>query len=322
MEKFLATNSMLSAVQPTHGSGGDGTATSSKQANHLGRVFTIQRPSSRKTKDGRPAVWYVMATPRDLSEYRSRLRLAIERLEQRLHYLQAGPERLLGQVLAPRVALAIDISGSIFSSLPTLKTAVADLLQHVVQVRCQSFALVCFNDELQKLTPCMLPVSADAIAAAVEWLSQRQAQGGTRLQPLLEYCLSELQDVDAVHLVTDGLTEETPQQLLALVDDCYLRRPVSVNTVSLNCDDAITNGFLKELSAATQGVFKTVMLEQDSGREAIGGDDFELLQRELQRARDFDHEAAALQTRIAENIDDSASVSRVSQMEVSGVKKR
>src|SRR3569623_1514742 len=128
MEKFLATNSVLSIAARVPGTG-------DMIHGHLSTLFPVQRYSTQKRKDGKRGVWYVMANAREFGEYRQKVQLHQQRLQQRLQYLTSGPERVMGQVLQQRVVFVLDISGSMFPTLPQLQAAMKELLQTVVLQR-------------------------------------------------------------------------------------------------------------------------------------------------------------------------------------------
>lgn len=312
LEKFLGTNSVLSVATAATATGG--------RAVHgrLGDMFPVQLRSRRRFKRGREGVWYVMAKPREVEEYRQQLAVHVQRLKQRLAWLCSGPERVFGYVTHRRVFFAIDTSGSMFESMAFLRATVAELLQRVVLSGCDAFGLACFNENVNALARCLLDVDSDTIGAALTWLGQQEAAGGTRLEPVLELCLSELHDVDAVYLVSDGLTEESTRHLMSRVAEWRAVRPVQVNTVSFNCTDVTTNRFLKSLAESTSGDFRLFQQATRERDEVIEAEDVQLLAKEVAKGERCLLEAQELQQRILDSLDCNGTARQAAETKVCG----
>jgi hypothetical protein len=310
LEKFLASNSVLSISAHVSSTGGRPVH------GRLGEMFPVQLRSRRIFKKGKQeGIWYVMAKPREVAEYRAQLASHLERLRQRLAWLCTGPERVFGMVTKKRIFLAIDVSGSMYDAMPFLRETVGDLLRNVVLPRCEAFGLACFNDTVNPLARCLLDVDQDTVGAALKWLGQQQATGGTRLEPVLELCLSELHNVDAVYLVSDGLTEESMRHLMERIADWRAVRKVQVNTISFNCTDVSTNRFLGGLAAATAGHFRQFQTSTTSRAEVIGSEDVQLIEKEISKGERCLEEAAVLEQQLIDSLDDSATEHRQAMAE-------
>ena len=68
-------------------------------------------------------------------------------------------------------------------------------LGHQVQDKCESFGVTAFSDDQEHLTSDLLASDRDSCGAALRWLRERTASGGSKIVPLLQSTLQR-SDID------------------------------------------------------------------------------------------------------------------------------
>jgi len=121
--------------------------------------------------------------------------------------------------LAREVVFIIDTSGSMHgASIVQAKKALAWALERLAPE--DTFNVVEFNSRTRKLFPRTQPASPAYLGAALDWVEDLEADGGTEMYPAIEAALADQQAAGArvrqVVFITDGCVGNE-QELLALI---------------------------------------------------------------------------------------------------------
>ena len=95
----------------------------------------------------------------------------------------------------------------------------------------------------------MVPVAAQSLSAARQWVLMLEAGGSTDTLGVLRKALA-MEEAEAVYLLTDGRPDQSPDVILG---ELQRLKQVPVHTISFNCADSKANKFLSRLAAATGG---------------------------------------------------------------------
>lgn len=113
----------------------------------------------------------------------------------------------------------------------------------------KEFTILHFNSDVHAWRTGLVPTSTQNLEAVDQWVQGLYTDGTTNTQKALETAMSVL-DAEGVYLLTDGRPDQSPEQVLARVQQ--LPR-IPVHTISFNCADSHANAFLAQLAKNTGG---------------------------------------------------------------------
>ncbi|XP_052286789.1 uncharacterized protein LOC127882276 isoform X1 [Dreissena polymorpha] len=172
-----------------------------------------------------------------------------------------GIPTIFGEVVERNVAFCIDTSGSMYKGIEMVKEHLIETLKKMASTgKPYSFNLIEFNSEVNQWTDKLVTCTPQTVAVAEEWIKKMAAKTGTNTRDAL---LTALQDplCDAVYLVTDGLPDQYPAEILEHVASVGGMRPI--HCIYLSTEETTETAaieFLEDLSIESYGSFHIVSL--------------------------------------------------------------
>ena len=181
-----------------------------------------------------------------------------------------GIPTIFGEVLEKNVTFCIDTSGSMYKGMEMVKEHLIETLHKMANSgKPYSFNIIEFNSEVTQWSDKLVTCTPQTVAVAKDWINKLAAQTGTNTKGAL---LTALNDplCDSVYLVTDGLPDHHPVEILDHVGNIGRMRPI--HCVYL-CTDDSTEGaaieFLEDLALESYGSFHVVHLTTHGCLERI-----------------------------------------------------
>ncbi|OWF44512.1 uncharacterized protein LOC110458274 [Mizuhopecten yessoensis] len=181
-----------------------------------------------------------------------------------------GIPTIFGETFEKNVTFCVDTSGSMFKGLGVVKEHLVEtLLKHARKSQPTSFNIIEFNSEVTQWADKMVKCSAETVEVAAEWVKRLSAKTGTNT---LDALLTALEDrgCESVYLVTDGLPDQHPVDILDQVTNAVRGRPI--HCIYLCAEDAMDTSaieFLEDLSVESYGSFHIVSLTQHGCVERV-----------------------------------------------------
>lgn len=147
------------------------------------------------------------------------------------------------------------------------------------------FNLISFNSKVDVWRDSMVKCSFDNLENALRWVDNLQAQGSTNTFGALSVAY-EMDDVEAIYLLSDGLPDQPPDLILSQV-----KETLPIHTISFNCTDPEANQFLFELSQKTNGRYHcfSEISNNESMPPTHESEDLTLIRREIENGlKDLD----------------------------------
>lgn len=181
----------------------------------------------------------------------------------------SGTPTIFGETFERNVTFCVDTSGSMFRGLDVVKEHLVETLLKHARKNQASFNIIEFNSEVTQWADKMVKCSAETVEVAAEWIKRLSAKTGTNTQDAL---LTALEDsgCESVYLVTDGLPDQHPVDILDQVTNAVKGRPI--HCIYLCTEDAMDTSaieFLEDLAVESYGSFHIVTLAQHGCVERI-----------------------------------------------------
>lgn len=162
----------------------------------------------------------------------------------------------------PNVTFCLDISGSMYSSLNTVKEQLIQyLLEQSVLARLnlnRLFNLIAFSSEVYPWASSMVLWNTSTVNSAINWIKDLETKTGTNTLDALITALKDEMN-QAVVLVTDDIPDQEPYQVLNQISYHARGRPVHCIYITNGRDeDRSAIEFLQNMSTMTRGFFKIV----------------------------------------------------------------
>ena len=165
---------------------------------------------------------------------------------------------LFGTIREANITFCIDTSGSMYNVLDAVKDHLIEvLLQRANSDRPTTFNIIEFSTEVTQWSDKMVKCSPQTVAVAAQWIRKLEAKTGTNTLDALLSAFND-QSCDAVCLVTDGLPDQQPTQILDNVNCTAENRPVHAFYMQGDCPDQISIDFLQDLAMETYGSFHII----------------------------------------------------------------
>ncbi|KAK6986702.1 von Willebrand factor a domain-containing protein 3b [Biomphalaria glabrata] len=174
--------------------------------------------------------------------------------------VELQPPTMFGRVIENSVTFCIDTSGSMFKYLDVVKQHLMETLLSLAAREYQPmFNLIDFNSQVTRWADKMVKCTPETVAVSEKWIKELQAKTGTNTQDALLTALSDPL-CEAIYLVTDGLPDQYPEDVLdSIVGICGNRRVHCIYITGETADETATE-FLEDLAVETFGSFHIVTL--------------------------------------------------------------
>ncbi|WAR08091.1 CK016-like protein, partial [Mya arenaria] len=172
-----------------------------------------------------------------------------------------GIPTIFGEILEKNVTFCIDTSGSMYKGMEMVKEQLVETLKKMASTgKPYSFNIIEFNSEVNQWSDKLVTCTPQTVSVAQEWINKISAKTGTNTRDAL---LTALQDplCGAVYLVTDGLPDQHPVEILEHVASISGMRPL--HCIYLSTEDSTESAaieFLEDLAIESYGSFHIVTL--------------------------------------------------------------
>ncbi|XP_052087168.1 uncharacterized protein LOC127724285 [Mytilus californianus] len=172
-----------------------------------------------------------------------------------------GIPTIFGEVLEKNVTFCIDTSGSMYKSLDVVKEHLIEtLLKHANKPPPRSFNILEFNSDVTQWADKMVKCSPQTVTVATDWIKNLTPKTGTNTQGALLTALSD-SACGAVYIVTDGLADQHPVDILDSVYDAARGRPIHcIYLSSEERTDSVAVELLEDLAVESYGSFHIITL--------------------------------------------------------------
>ena len=174
-----------------------------------------------------------------------------------------------GELIEDAVTFCIDTSGSMYYVLDTVKDHLSEvLMQRAHQKRETTFNLIDFSTEITQWSNKMVKCSPQTVGVATRWIKKMAPKTGTNTLNALLTAFRDL-DCQAVCLVTDGLSDQHPQDILDGIHYAADNRPVHAYYIQGDRPDKVAIDFLRDLAMETYGSFHIIHVTQLGAIEKV-----------------------------------------------------
>ena len=181
-----------------------------------------------------------------------------------------GIPTIFGEVFECNVTFCVDTSGSMYKGLDVVKEHLVEtLLKLASKPKPCTFNIIEYNTEVIQWADKMVKCTPETVAVASEWINKLSAKTGTNTQDALLTALSD-EGCESVYIVTDGLPDQNPQDILDEVGFAGRTRPIhSIYLCTEGNTDTAAIEFLEDLAIESFGSFHIVTLTQHGCVERI-----------------------------------------------------
>ncbi|KAF6019954.1 VWA3A [Bugula neritina] len=251
---------------------------------------------------------HLQLLPHELERYEVQMDTILKRYIRRLQWLLSGSRRVFGTIVEQKVAILVDISGSMMSHMDELKHELASLIWDQLYPQKVRFNMIGFSKNVSKWMSKIALADEEKCHEAIEWISRLSADGNTCTLQAIQTAFCDL-ELDAIYLLSDGKPDTSTQHVLKEVARMNEHRQLRIHTMSFHCDDKSANSFLRMLAAETGGryhrshgpdfnadLFAHKVLNEGFTDETVSipefeGDDLRRLAAEIALARQYLNQA-------------------------------
>ncbi|XP_078583150.1 uncharacterized protein LOC144865931 isoform X3 [Branchiostoma floridae x Branchiostoma japonicum] len=171
-----------------------------------------------------------------------------------------GFPTMFGEIRDQNVTFCVDTSGSMYNHLSVVKDHLTEaLLKIAYTAPDKTFNIVEFSTEVDQWADRMVKCTPHTVTRAAGWIRTLTPKTGTNT---LDALLTALGDpgCTAVYLVTDGLPDQAPHDILQHVAYSSRGRPIHCIFLTHTFADAAAHDFLQDLAVQTRGSFHIITL--------------------------------------------------------------
>lgn len=174
----------------------------------------------------------------------------------------------------PNVTFCIDISGSMYNTLNTVKEQIIQyLLDQAVLAKLnlnRLFNLIAFSTDVYPWSNGMVLWNTATVNSALDWIRDLESKTGTNTLDALTLAFQDAH-THSVVLVTDDIPDQDPYLVLNQVSQMARGRPVHCIYITTNNreEDRSALEFLQNLATITKGSFKIVSIGQNGAIDRI-----------------------------------------------------
>ncbi|ELT87367.1 hypothetical protein CAPTEDRAFT_223654 [Capitella teleta] len=171
---------------------------------------------------------------------------------------------MFGRLREKNVTFCVDTSGSMIKYLEAVKQHLIEFLQQkAIEDSQGSFNILEFSTRVTLWSDKMVQCTPQTVAVASDWIQRLVPQTGTNTMEALLSAFSDA-NCDAVCLITDGLPDQNPSDVLDNVVYTAQNRPVHCYYVQSGSPESKATEFLQSLAMDTYGSFH-IITAADSG---------------------------------------------------------
>ncbi|XP_038072040.1 uncharacterized protein LOC119740724 isoform X2 [Patiria miniata] len=180
-----------------------------------------------------------------------------------------GIPTIFGNLEEKSITFLVDASGSMYPYLEIVKEHLIEvLLARSFKQNDTMFNIMEFSSEVIPWADRMVKCTPQTVTVAGEWVKNLGCKTGTNT---LDALLAGFADpaCEAVHLVTDGLPDQIPEEILQHVAVASEGRPVHAIYLSGGIADVPACDFLASLATETAGTFQSIKLSHKGSIEEV-----------------------------------------------------
>eukprot|EP00117_Sycon_ciliatum_P049321 scpid10050/ scgid4048/ von Willebrand factor A domain-containing protein 3A len=198
------------------------------------------------------SLYHLRYTEQELQDYINALNIALHAYIDRLVHLLSGSRRVFGQVLESKCCIMLDVSGSMSGRMHELQAVLYQFVDDQMEGSKKRCCLLAFNSETACWNPDLQEITVENKHEVRAWIRQLQSCGSTDMMSALQ-CLGQVQDIQAVYVLTDGLPDQSVEAVLERVKNIHEVRRVPFHSVSFLSAPRPVDSFLKKMSSSTGG---------------------------------------------------------------------
>ncbi|CAH1250088.1 C11orf16 [Branchiostoma lanceolatum] len=171
-----------------------------------------------------------------------------------------GFPTMFGEIRDQNVTFCVDTSGSMYNNLSVVKDHLTEALLKVAYTAPDKmFNIIEFSTEVDQWADRMVKCTPHTVTRAAGWIRALTPKTGTNT---LDALLTALGDPEctAVYLVTDGLPDQAPHDILQHVAYSSRGRPIHCIFLTHTFADAAAHDFLQDVAVQTRGSFHIITL--------------------------------------------------------------
>ncbi|XP_069748600.1 LOW QUALITY PROTEIN: von Willebrand factor A domain-containing protein 3B-like [Narcine bancroftii] len=231
-------------------------------------------------KDG--SVMHVHITAEKCKQYKKRMKIALEQMQQRINWLCQGSKELFGTIIEDQIYILVDTSQSMKDKLELVQKKIFQLMQEQLRHKTK-FNFVKFGSRAEPWRQELAEVNEKNLENAWSWIKGLQVGGSTNTLGALRLAFADT-GTQAVYILSDGRPDQSPQAIFAQV---LLVHPVPIHSIAFNCDDVEANKFLYQLSEKTDGRFHSYSCDiRGSSNPPPFSEDVYLLKKEIEKGKE------------------------------------
>ena len=187
-----------------------------------------------------------------------------------IHVIQTPmSQTIFGEVSSKNVTFIIDTSGSMYPYLPAVKDHLNEvLLARAHRERDSMFNVIEFASTVTPWADRMVRCTPQTVNVASEWINKLSSSAGTNTLDALMVAFSD-PVCEAVYLVSDGLPDQQPTEILKRLATVSEGRPIHAIFLTGLHTDVAAHEFLEGLAAQTLGTFHVISLTTQGAIERV-----------------------------------------------------
>ncbi|XP_078482121.1 uncharacterized protein LOC100181394 [Ciona intestinalis] len=169
---------------------------------------------------------------------------------------------IFGEIPEQNITFVVDTSGSMYDVLSVVKDHITEVLMDRAYNRLgTTFNIIEFSSDITQWADRMVECTPITANAATRWLRGIESQTGSDTLTALHMAFDEPR-CQAVYLVTDGMPDQNPEEIIHRITKASYGRPVHCIAVSTGVGDLPLSSttFLENLAIETRGSFHVVQV--------------------------------------------------------------
>lgn len=187
-----------------------------------------------------------------------------------IHLVQTlASQTMFGEIDAKNVTFIIDTSGSMYPYLPAVKDHLNEvLLARAHRERDSMFNVIQFSSAVTPWADRMVKCTPQTVNVASEWINKLSCSDGTNTLDALSVAFAD-PVCESVFLVSDGLPDQQPTEILKRVTAVSEGRPIHAIYLTGLHTEAAAQEFLESLAAQTLGTFHVISMTRQGAIERV-----------------------------------------------------